>query len=797
MKMAEDKFGKLTEADNILFAAVADGKRADYRKEKDKGKPENANTWGEERTIDANRIEWLCRDKQAKELVTDKGIQVIGAKIVGAVDLSFAEVPFPLSFIGCVFTEKIDIFSSRIKFLVLDSSQTRSIQADGVKVEIGVFMNDGFRANGEVSFKGATIGCDFACVNGVFINKGGTAISADGINVNGSVFLKDGFKADGAVRFPGASIGGRFDCSRGEFNNKGGAAIYADEMNVKASVFLKNGFNSNGLARFCMVTIGGDFDCENGKFVNEGGTAISADGMEVKGSVFLRNGFKSNGMVHFYGVAIGGDFDCLNGIFINEIGQAISADGMDVKGSVFLRDGFKAEGEVRFPRAAIGGDFDCSDGNFINVNKTRYTILADGMDVKGNVFLRNGFKSNGMVHFHGVVIGGDFDCINGKFVNEIGRTISADGMNVKGSVFLRDGFKANGEVSFSAVSIGRQFSCINGEFININKDGRAISADEIYVNGDVLLKDSFKANGEVCFTGAKIDGTFDCANGEFVNKGGRAISADGMNVKVAVFLRNSFKAEGLISLMGATVGEHFFWKDVNLIKETKLDLRNAKTRVLNDDEKSWPDEGNLFLDGFVYEDIGDKSPKDAIKRIDWLNRQGYERFRAGPYEQLAKVLEKMGHNEDAKEIRIEKEEQLTKRGGFGWLGRFWRGVLYWTIGYGYRPWQALWSIGIIIVLGIIVFGIGHKADVIVKTEEKPYHKFNALFYSIEMFVPVLDLHLKKYWIPDANKSGTFRLNKLSIPVRGNYIRIYMWFHIIVGWILTTLWIVGLTGLIKK
>ena len=747
IKMAEKKFGKLTEADKILFAAVADGHQANYSEGADKDKPEDANSWPEKRTINANRIEWLCRDKQAKELVADKGIWVTGAKIEGTVDLSFAEVPFPLAFWESAFTEKIDIEHSKIKFLAMDGSRTGSILADGMKVDDSVFLREGFRAEGEAAFRKVEIGGDFDCHNGEFINKGKEAISADGISVKGSILLNNGFKANGEVRFPGATIGGDFDCNNGEFNNVDGRAIFAD-------------------------------------------------GMDIKGSVFLKNGFKANGEVHFLGAAIGGNFECINGKFINKGGRAILADGMNVKGAVFLRDGFKSNGEVRFPGAAIGGNFDCSDGNFINENG--YAISADGMNVKGSVFLNNGFKTNGEIHFLGAVIGGDFDCSDGNFINENGYAISADGIAVKGSVFLNNGFKTEGGVRFLGAGIGSNLDCSDGNFINEN--GYAISADGMNVKGSVFLNNGFKTNGEIHFLGAVIGGDFDCSDGNFINENGYAISADGIAVKGSVFLNNGFKVEGKVSLVGATFGGHFTWREVNLTGKTILDLRNAKTGVLWDDEKSWPAKGNLFLDGFVYENIGDNAPKDAKSRIEWLNRQGDERFRPGPYEQLAKVLEKMGHNEDAIKIRIEKEEKITKHGGFGWLGKFRRDVFWFFLGYGYQLWRSWLCVGVFIVFGSFVFWKGRKADIIVPMEKdayvpgkgrqlrERYPKFgilDALIYSFEMFVPVLDLRLAKYWIPDANKRW------------GPVLRWYMWLHIIAGWTLTTFLIVGLTGLIKK
>jgi hypothetical protein len=396
-----------------------------------------------------------------------------------------------------------------------------------------------------------------------------------------------------------------------------------------------------------------------------------------------------------------------------------------------------------------------------------------------------------------------------------GFAILADGMDVKGNVLLTNGFKAEGETWFLGAVIGRDFNCEKGKFIN--KYGRAISADRIDVKGSVFLREGFHSEGEVRFLGAAIGGDYDCTNGEFVNEDGKAIWADGMDVKGNVFFREGVKVGGKVSLIGAKVGEHFSWIHVKLTEKTILDLRNARTGALWDDKQSWPAKGNLLLDGFVYENFGDYAPKDANSRIEWLNKQykqGQERFRPGPYEQLAKVLEKMGHNEDAIKIRIKKEEELTRLGGFGWAGKLWRYILEFTIGYGYQLWRAWLCVGAFILIGFFIFWGGHKAGVIVPMEKdayvsgqggqlrEGYPKFSflgfsflgALVYSIDMFVPVLDLRMAKYWIPDANKSGKFLR---FIPVRGDFVRGYMWLHIITGWILTTLLIVGLTGLVKK
>ena len=81
--------------------------------------------------------------------------------------------------------------------------------------------------------------------------------------------------------------------------------------------------------------------------------------------------------------------------------------------------------------------------------------------------------------------------------------------------------------------------------------------------------------------------------------------------------------------------------------------------------------------------------------------------------------------------------------------------------------------------------------------KQTYPKFNALVYSLETFVPLLKLDIEKYWIPDANRGRRFGLLVSELVIPGTLFRCYLCLHIIAGWILTTLWVGGVTGLIKS
>ncbi|MCH7840421.1 MAG: hypothetical protein IID38_09340, partial [Planctomycetes bacterium] len=94
LKLAKKRFGdRLTNADKTLFGTTASGNVAYYGE----GNPAKADTWGEDRVLRADRIEWLCTDREAVKKVTHEGVWIKGARIEGKLALGFAKIAFPLS----------------------------------------------------------------------------------------------------------------------------------------------------------------------------------------------------------------------------------------------------------------------------------------------------------------------------------------------------------------------------------------------------------------------------------------------------------------------------------------------------------------------------------------------------------------------------------------------------------------------------------------------------------------------------------------------------------------------------
>ena len=152
---------------------MAVGKTADFSDEEGKNnKPENAGDWGARRVIEADRIEWLCTDAEALQLVTHRGIAVKRARVDGELILQFARIPFAFDFWRSAFGEEINLQHAEVRALNLEGTHTRGIRADGLKVEGSVYFRNGFKTSGEVRLLGARIGGNLDCENGQFSNEG-------------------------------------------------------------------------------------------------------------------------------------------------------------------------------------------------------------------------------------------------------------------------------------------------------------------------------------------------------------------------------------------------------------------------------------------------------------------------------------------------------------------------------------------------------------------------------------------------------------------------------------------------
>src|SRR5277367_1029901 len=336
--------------------------------------------------------------------------------------------------------------------------------------------------------------------------------------------------------------------------------------------------------------------------------------------------------------------------------------------------------------------------------------------------------------------------------------------------------------------IGNNLNFSGGNFVAGAAEA-AVSLVDANIAGDVLFLEGFKTDGFVDMRLAKVGDSVTFKNVQFVGGGDNGLNAE----RVAI--------EGTL-----------YWFSVAVTARTVLDLENASAGALWDDSSSWPAKGNLVIDGFAYNDFSG-GPSDAAGRLKWLALQpvGYH---PRPYRRVAKVLRDDGREAEANTVEIAKEVEHRRFGEMSLLERAWNLLLQATIGYGFRPLRALWWIIGFVLLGTALFAWGYSAKVMTPTDETAYREFmksgltpphyppfNPLVYSLENFLPVVDLYQGSYWRPNPRDlpGGELHMGSLTSDARtfpGAMLRGYLWIHILAGWILTPLLFAGLSGLVR-
>jgi hypothetical protein len=281
-------FKNLTDCERKLLQSGPAGEGADCRSNDDKeNDPSKGDQWPESRQVHAKLIRWLCVNEAAGKLIGPRGIQIYGAVIREPLGLDFISVSFPLMVANSRISAPMSLLNANIDALDLGGTSTGSISADFLATRRGIFLRNGFHAEGEVRLYGATIGGDLDCAGGTFNNRNGYALYAEGINVAGDVSLGYGFKATGEVSLLGASVGRNLECMGGTFSNPNRKALTADGIKAAGGVYLRDGFHSTGEVRLPRATVGGDLDCSNATFSNPNGDALHADGLKARQATFF------------------------------------------------------------------------------------------------------------------------------------------------------------------------------------------------------------------------------------------------------------------------------------------------------------------------------------------------------------------------------------------------------------------------------------------------------------------------------------------------------------------------------
>jgi hypothetical protein len=316
-----------------------------------------------------------------------------------------------------------------------------------------------------------------------------------------------------------------------------------------------------------------------------------------------------------------------------------------------------------------------------------------------------------------------------------------------------------------------------------------LTAYQLAVGQSVLGGDEFTAKGEVRLLGAHIGGQLVLDEARLTNRDGYSLNAEGLTVGKSTHCQG-LTARGCVHLPAAQLGSHLDFRGASLknpagpalhlsganathlilrpahAPETGVDLTNAQVNTFDDDQQTWPH--LLLLRGFVYETL-ENDQINVRDRLRWLKLHP-DRYIPQIYDQLATAYRRAGHPEAARKVGVAKQRRRRAFNPLNWL-------LYLTVGYGYRTWQAgIWLAGLA-MLGSYVFTRAYPQHMVPATSKAP--AFHAFAYTLDVLLPIGDLGQEKAWIPQG------------------WARNWAWFLIGAGWFLTTAAVAGLTGIFKR
>jgi hypothetical protein len=595
------------------------------------------------------------------------------------------------------------------------------------------------------------------------------------------------------------------NCKIGEFR-----ARYAQ---FDGSLLLRHCQFSGGLD-LGSASVARDVDLRGSKLSAQ--SPINADRLDVGGSIYLRDGFSSEARISLEGAEIASALDGIRGRFRNDNGSAL------------------------FLNAAKIGGF-CSLSFATIETKSGLALSAEGIQV-GSFLAFTRSKVTGMLMLRDARIGANLNLAGVTLENSGENALNLERAKVAGDVLLNPHelvTKSGAERLASTVvgSIAMFNASIDGSLViqDAEIDGDAKGIFSLYAEGLRvgmylnLVRSRFK--GLVMLRDAQVGRTINLAGVKIDNPGMTGLDLERAKVGGDVFIRPSERTglptepaliTGGIIMSASTIGGSVFIQDgsINNHKDERLlfnrmnvsgaflfanitcgngrlSFANAKVFAFNDEGTIWPKQGSLLLNGFEYNFFSGSAPTGWRSRLEWLRRYKPDEFNPQPFMTLVAVLRRAGYDRDAKRIAIARHREARRymwRGSPRWLGSMLMGA---TCGHGYRPWlAAMWAM-LFIGIGYVVFDL--KPTEVVPLKEPAatqYHSnkmslpdgypiFQPLLYSADVLLPIVNLQQKEYWAPNATEP------------QGKLARLYLPLHVLAGWFFTTLFVVGVTGLIRR
>ncbi len=719
----------MDDASNDLRAAAAAGTTLDLA-----GRP-----------LDAELMRGICLGREAD--VDPRGLRLTGATVTGVLDLTGADIGFPLRFDGCVFTDAPILHGARVKELILTGCTLPGLLANGIVVQgdldlSGSAVSGRHPSSASISRSAAVwlceseIGGRLLCVDTTIDAHGERAIQADRMRVGGTVRLLHDFQALGELRFVGAEVHGTFDLTGAQVESTGLALDLGDAA-IAGNLFLRPARDGRrprlrGRVDLSSTRIDGQLlirdaalhhaeageePGEEGHYsrVRFRGNAITAQRLFVGAELSVEGSSVVEGGIDLTSADLGGFAVETGGELVAPGQTAVNLTNAEIRSDITLGEGVRVRGTLLLIGARIRGRLHLDE--VVLTDPVRRSVLkADGATIDGHVDIRGLRASGGQLKFWRTTLGGGFDATDAVVEHPGGTTVRLHHCSVRGTVRMAGGFRSTGCVVLN----------------------RSVIEGRLDLNG----------------------GTFECPGPGDFNQEGSAIQA------VSATFRG-----------GMDLG----WSTIT----PAIDLTDSTTTVLQDDPTRWPE--RTYISGFTYDRFaaargtggGTGSVWDWRRRLTWLRSQ--DEYDAGPYEQAARVFRQHGYTYGGEQLLIAQRHHARRSSArpgaeamAGWPRRTIDAIYGWTVGYGYRPNRVLWLLVVLLVLvatsltvpgvqatlrasdegevftttGMLITAQGEDPALNDACGDGRIHCFNPVLYAVDTVVPLIALDQRATWYPN-------------------------------------------------
>jgi hypothetical protein len=439
---------------------------------------------------------------------------------------------------------------------------------------------------------------------------------------------------------------------------------------------------------------------------------------------------------------------------------ALGMNGISVDQSVFMRE------KAHFKDIDLGGAHVAINLELDGATMTGL-LFMNGIRIDQNLFIREAAQLKD-VDLGAAHVGGQVNLSS----STVAGLLNLNGVRIDQSLFIRDKAQLK-DVDLTGAHIGGRID-LSSSTATGRLSMSGIRVDDALVAEGAQLAEIvlFGAHigGSIDLSGAKVSGRLAAGYtdiGQSVMLGYQAVFSDDVDLgsaKIAqdlVLLHSTF--DKVVHLDGAHIGGALWLEQAQWGKGASINLTNASVGTI-DLSQNWPD--TISANGFTYRGLSNLSQYDSQKALTWLGKQAYA---SQPYEQLASVLQTNGLVDEATDIRYAgRERERREASGLNWV---WLFMLNYSIGFGYHLEYAFaWALAFVLFGWAMLYATGQRTK---------HGMTLGLAYSFDMLLPLVQLNKKHDDV------------ELDLwPQR------YFYVHKLVGVLLTSFIVAGISGLTK-